>query len=179
MPGPASIVGTAVEGVNQIVGEQSYANRKERKLLKTDIKAMENRELGYSDAQRNTLIAGQNRQSAAQIADQMAQMQRAQNAAGTGRAGGYDTQRGQLLAGQQAATAQFSTGVENASSQLAQNQRANILGRLAGQTKKNTHFWAEQGRIANQGAENFSGGGMMGGIALLPINYDSLQSNGQ
>jgi len=159
--GYEAIAGAATKQVYAAIGEQSYANRQERKMLKDDVKKMQNNELGYSDAQRNTLAAGQNRQSSAQTADAMAQMQRSQNAAGTGRAGGYDTQRGQMLASQQAAGAQYNAGVEQASSQLAQNQRADILRRLNAQTTKTSQFWKERGDTAQEGSQQFGsiGGG--------------------
>lgn len=164
MPGIASATGAGANATYSAIGEQSYANRKERKLLRDDLKTMQNGGLGYSEAQRSQALAANGRQVQAQAADTAAQMQRAQNAAGGGRAGGYDTQRAALASGQQAAQAQFNTGVEQASANMAQNQRAAIYGRLAAQTGKNTAFWQRQGDIAQQGAENYSSvGGQTGG----------------
>ena len=163
MMGIAGSIGGAVANAGYTAaGEQSYANRKERKMLRDDLKTMQNGGLGYSEAQRSQALAANGRQVQAQAADNAAQMQRAQNAAGGGRAGGYDTQRAQLASGQQAAQAQFNTGVEQASANMAQNQRMAIYGRLNAQTNKNSAFWQRQGDIAQKGGENFGGKGYEG-----------------
>lgn len=147
----ADLIGGGANAAFSAAGELGYANTQQRRMLKADTKRMQKGDLGYSEAQRNQLLAGQNRVGQAQMADQMAQMQRYQAAQPGGRAGGYDTQRGQLLAGRQAATAQYNTGVEQASSQQAAQQRSEILGRLAAQGQNFKAAAYRQGDIAQSG----------------------------
>lgn len=154
------LIGGGVNAAMSAVGELGYANTQQRRMLKADTKRMQTGDLGYSEAQRNQLLAGQNRVGQAQMADQMAQMQRYQAAQPGGHAGGYDTQRGQFLAGRQAATAQYNTGVEQASSQQAAQQRADILGRLAAQGQNFKAAAYRQGDIAQSG---ISGKSLYGG----------------
>lgn len=158
-----SLIGGGANAAVSAVGELGYANTQQRRMLKADTKRMQKGDLGYSEAQRNQLLAGQNRVGQAQMADQMAQMQRYQAAQPGGRAGGYDTQRGQLLAGRQAATAQYNTGIEQASSQQAAQQRSEILGRLAAQGQNFKAAAYRQGDIAQSGISGKSVGGGGGG----------------
>ena len=53
MPGIASATGAGANATYSAIGEQSYANRKERKMLRDDLKSMEQGGLGYSGAQRS------------------------------------------------------------------------------------------------------------------------------
>jgi len=160
-----SLIGGGVNAALSATVELGYANTKQRKMMKADVQRMQKGDLGYSEAQRNQLLAGQNRVGQAQVADQMAQMQRYQAAQPGGRAGGYDTQRGQLLAGRQAATAQYNTGIEQASSQMAAQQRAEIMSRLAAQGQKFKEAAYRQGDIAQSGISGkpLYGGGDGGG----------------
>jgi hypothetical protein len=159
----ADLIGAGVNAGVSAIGQLGYANTQQRKMMKADVQRMQRGDLGYSEAQRNQLLAGQNRVGQAQMADQMAQMQRYQASQPGGRAGGYDTQRGQLLAGRQAATAQYNTGVEQASSQMAGQQRAEIMSRLAAQGQKFTEAAQRQGDIAQSGISGKSVGGEGGG----------------
>jgi len=159
----ADLIGAGVNAGLSAIGQLGYANTQQRKMMKADTQRMQKGDLGYSEAQRNQLLAGQNRVGQAQMADQMAQMQRYQASQPGGRAGGYDTQRGQLLAGRQAATAQYNTGVEQASSQMAGQQRAEIMSRLAAQGQKFTEAAQRQGDIAQSGISGKSVGGGGGG----------------
>lgn len=178
MPGIASAFGAGANATYSAIGEQSYANRKERQMLRNDVKQLSNPYAGaVPEAQRNAFLASQQRVGGAQQADQMAQLQRMQAAGG--RAGGYDTARVGLAAGQQAGTAAANAGFEQTASQAAQNQRAQVYGRLAAQTGKNTAFWQHQGQIAQDGAENYSGmGDSGGGSKEKPMDWAPDQDKG-
>ena len=158
IPGIGPYMGMIGGGINAAMsaaGELGRANVASKRLLRNDLKSMESGDAnfgGYSEAQRSQMLAAQNRMGQAQGDAMAAQMQRAQAAQPGGQAGGYDTQRGQLLAGRQAATAAFNTGIEQQSSQMAAAKRADVQQRLLAQGAKFSDMAKHQGAIAQSGA---------------------------
>jgi len=150
----AGLIGAGANAAFSALGELGRANIASRRMLRNDLKSMESGDAnfgGYSEAQRGQMLAAQNRMGQAQGDAMAAQMQRAQAAQPGGRAGGYDTQRGQLLAGRQAATAAFNTGIEQQSSQMAAAKRAAIQQRLLAQGEQYRQAARYQGAIAQSG----------------------------
>ena len=154
MGGYAGLAGAGANAAFSALGELGRANTASRRMLRNDLKSMESGDAnfgGYSEAQRNQMLAAQNRMGQAQSDAAAAQMQRAQAAQPGGRAGGYDTQRGQLLAGRQAATAAFNTGIEQQSSQMAAAKRADVQQRLLAQGEQYRQAARHQGAISQSG----------------------------
>lgn len=122
------LVGAAGQAIASAVDPAARAYRKQ---LKKDISAMERGQLGLSEAEKRTMLAGAQRSLQAQTAGAEADLRRSAAAqGGFGRSGAQQKALGQMAAGQQEAMAQYAGKVDELSQQKAQQRFADIMRRV-------------------------------------------------
>ena len=126
----------ATQGAGALIASMSPAARALRQQRQKDIKALQSNKLGFSDAQKQQMLRMAAQGSAAQQAQQSADVRRMQAAQGFGRSGLLQQQAAQP--GQTAAQAlTAATGqVEDASTRQALAEKKRIIGDLAAQRAK-------------------------------------------
>lgn len=132
-----------------IATSQSFANRQQRKLLKSDVDAMKRGQLGLSDAQQNQMAA--NAMQAAQAA-QAPQIEAAQRmaAANPSTASTAYTTLGQMAANSASAGAQARSAASTQSAAQAAARRSEIIGRVSARAAENTANGKHYGQVAGQ-----------------------------
>lgn len=128
--------------IGTAIGAMGPAGRDYRHELRSDSKAMQAGKLGYSDAQKNQMMAGANQQIQA---SQMAQQDAAQRMAAAG-GFGNSAQSTQMMADSAKAAALGAANaraqIENASQQQALQRRMEIIARLKDQRDTAKADWA-------------------------------------
>lgn len=132
----AGALTAASQGAGALIASMSPAAKALRKQRNKDIKALQSNKLGFSDAQKQQMLRMAAQGSAAQQAQQSADIRRMQAAQGFGRSGLLQQQAAQP--GQTAAQAMtVATGqVEDASTRQALAEKKRIIGDLAAQRAK-------------------------------------------
>ena len=125
----APAVGTLVgQGIASAVDPAAKAYRQQ---MKTDIKALKQGQLGLSEAEKRTMLAGTQRALQAQTSAAEASLRRSAAAmGGFGRSGAQQAALGQMGAAQREKMAEVAGNVDVLSQQKAQQRFADIMGRI-------------------------------------------------
>jgi len=131
----------------------TWAGPAANQLLRQDVKALQEGELGLSEQEKDTMASKQQTLAGQQIGAQQEEINRQQLGSGGGFAGQY-AEMSQALGGQAAqAGAQAYAGADEVSRQLAEGRRAEILGRLERQQDRSR----ENQQWAIDEAQDFGG----------------------
>lgn len=156
----APAVGTLVgQGIASAVDPAAKAYRQQ---MKTDIKALKQGQLGLSDAEKRTMLAGTQRALQAQTSAAEASLRRSAAAmGGFGRSGAQQAALGQMGAAQREKMAEVAGGVDAQSQALAQQRFASIMNRLAQKRVEAMETGREAGKAGGEviktTAEAFAG----------------------
>jgi hypothetical protein len=152
MPAPIALAALAaapalMSAAGTGISKLSYANRKNRQLLKQDVKDMEAGKLGLSAAEKRERLAMASKAIRAQ-SDAARAAQARMLASGAISEGAATSMSGRQAAGDAAALGAAGGDIQRQSDAQAQSRRASILQRLGQQAAQNTATGAAIGAAA-------------------------------
>lgn len=156
----APAVGTLVgQGIASAVDPAAKAYRQQ---MKTDIKALKQGQLGLSDAEKRTMLAGTQRALQAQTSAAEANLRRSAAAmGGFGRSGAQQAALGQMGAGQQEKLAASMGRIDQQSQDVAAQRFATIMNRIKEKRAEAMETGREAGKAGGEviktTAEAFAG----------------------
>lgn len=145
----APAVGTLVgQGIASAVDPAAKAYRQQ---MKTDIKALKQGQLGLSEAEKRTMLAGTQRALQAQTSAAEANLRRSAAAmGGFGRSGAQQAALGQMGAAQQEKLAESLGRIDEQSQRVAEQRFESIMGRLAAKRKEAMETGREVGKVSGE-----------------------------
>lgn len=151
-------IGGGAAHIQRFIGEFGPANRAQRKEFKKASERMRTGAFGYTEGQRQQAAQGGRQASAAQQAQQQADVARAQAAGMLSGAAGARAQR-DIAAQAQAGEAQQQAAIQQASDAYAQQQYARDQATIDAQAQKWRQLWIDQAKISQTttGGEGVSG----------------------
>lgn len=144
-------VGAALGGLaGQFIADRfSPAGKAYRLQMQKDIAALQQGKLGFSEAEKRSMLAGTQRALQAQTAGVEANLRRQAAAmGGFGRSGAQTNALRGIAAAQGENLAKTAGEIDRLSQQTAENRFANIMGRLAQQRAQSQQFGAALGEAA-------------------------------
>lgn len=146
-------VGSALGGLaGQFIADRfSPAGKAYRQQMQKDIAALQQGKLGFSEAEKRSMLAGTQRALQAQTAGVEANLRRQAAAmGGFGRSGAQTNALRGIAAAQGENLAKTAGEIDRLSQQTAENRFANIMGRLGQQRAQSQQFGAALGSATAQ-----------------------------
>ena len=154
-------------GIGAGIAGLSWSGKKHRELLKKDVAKLEAGKLGWSKSKKRQYLGEAMLAAEAQAAPVEAELTRARNAVGFGRAGVQTDQFGVVQQTKQTGAAQAVVGAEALSQQQVLASAADIKARVAAQRKKVAKDWRPvMGGVA----------GIAGTVAGIGIGNKAIQN---